>query len=393
VIKDLQDALDLIGRESVPGKLKIEKKLKDLPIQDQERVAAMIRAADSLAKFWQGSRLQAVRAWLLLRVSDWLPFRTISFDPPINAKMILEGWVNELGNMPEATVRQQLRDKVTGRSTLLALAVAQNNSERQAWRPSAFTDPNDHAKNQDQPKFRYLVHAMRPTTWLGNTAAKDTAAAVAYNKKHLDAYISIDSGNNMDLNSAALYLQNPQVIEAELLSCSVIDENHRKLYENFSFGLILGCPSENICSAGTTDNATNNSQARGSRLALEPTPLHRLMEVDDFLNILLGSYQTPLPSPEKLLEQTSPTMHNEVLVLGSSGSNRVSVKGILIKVTSKGLLWQSFMDIDARYGLRSLMRSCAAELNVPIVPVHDDDPDCPASSFHFRQWLDMSIGA
>jgi hypothetical protein len=378
---DLLNALTIIGAISSVGRLKIEAKLRDLSQQDQLQIVALIKSANNLAYFWQGSWVQAARAWLLARVAEWaMPGM---FLPPPDAQAQMIGWVGQLRTMAETVVRLQLIDLVTGRATLDALALAQCNVARQAWRPAvAFTEPLKHSDK----KFCYLVHAMRPTAGLG-VPAPDTLKMHEYTVQKLGRFIQIGNDRSLTLKSAELYLTNPSVIEAEMLSCSLICENRKKLYGNFSFGFILKAPSTNICIASQSDLAISNSKARAAVLAMQPTPLHRLVQVDDFLVSLLAMYQQPLPSPSQILALSSPTAHNEVVVLGFAGNARVKVAGIFIKVTSKNMLWQSFVNDDATHRLRDMILMCAEMCQVPIVPIQDDNVACPGSEIGFHEWL------
>ncbi|WP_233886978.1 hypothetical protein [Paraburkholderia flagellata] len=282
---DLINALTIIGAISPVGRLKIEAKLRDLSQQEQLQIVALIKSADNLAYFWQGSWVQAARAWLLVRVVEWIALG--SFLPP-NDQTQMIGWVGQLRTMAETAVRQQLRNLVTGRATLDALALAQCNLDRQAWQPDlAFTEPLKH----NDKKFCYLVHAMRPSTGL-LAPSKDTLKMHEYTVKKLGRFIEKGSDGSLTLKSAELYLSTPSTIEAEMLSCSLICENRKKLYGNFSFGFILKAPSTNICIASPSDLAISNSQARAAVLAMQPTPLDRLVQVDAFLESLLGLFSS-----------------------------------------------------------------------------------------------------
>jgi hypothetical protein len=381
VHQDLLDALNIIGVISAVSRLKIEAKLRDLSQHEQLQIVALIKSADNLAYFWQGSWVQAARAWLLARVAQWaMPGM---FLPPRDAQAQMAGWIGQLRAMAEAVVRRQLLDLITGRATLDALALAQCNVERQLWQPDvAFTEPRKH---RDE-KFCYLVHAMRPTTGLG-VPAPDTLKMHEYTMQKLGHFIETGDDRSLTLKSAELYLTNPSVIESEMLSCSLICETRKKLYGNFSFGFILKAPSANICIASKSDLAISNSKARAAVLAMQPTPLHRLVQVDDFLESLLAMYQQPLPSPSQILELSLPTAHNEVVVLGFAGTARVKVAGIFIKVTGKNMLWQSFVNDDATHRLRERILMCADMCQVPIVPIQDDNVDCPGSEIGFHEWL------
>jgi hypothetical protein len=378
---DLLAALGVIGAISPVGRLKIETKLRALSADHQRQIAALMRRADALAYFWQGSWVQVARAWLLIRMTGW--FNARGYDPQPSDEADVQRWLGQLRTMAEAMVRQQLLDLVTARATLEALAAAQRNAERLAWDPAtAFTNPSAH----NPENFCYLVHAMRPTAALGKPSP-ETKPMHDYNLQHLGPYIDPQPDRNLTLRSAELYLTNPEMIKAEMLSCSLISNRHKKLYGNFSFGLILRVPSENICMAAPRDLAVGNSQARAAVLAMQETPLHRVMVVDDFLESLLGLYRQPLASPAQILARTAAAGHNEIVVLGFSGANTVGIAAIFIKVTSRNMLWRTFVAEDERYGLRQHILRCAGRLNVPIVPIQDDNPDCAASDISFAAWL------
>lgn len=377
VHQDLINALIIIGAISPVSRVKIESKLRDLSAREHLQILALIKSADNLAYFWQGTWVQAARALLLVRVVQWVTMMG-GVLPPDDEQAQMRGWTGQLRSMAEAVVRQQLLVLVTGRATLDALALAQCNIQRNAWGSAAFTEPALH----NDKHFCYLVHAMRLTTGiLGPAKMRE------YVTQKLGHFTEDRGNGELRLRSAELYLTNPNIIEAEMLSCSLISHLRKKLYGNFSFGFILQAPSTNICRAAPNDISTNNSKARAALLAMEPTPLHRLVLVNDFLESLLGMYQDPLPSPQEILASSSPTGHNEVVVLGFAGAARVKVAGIFIKVTGKNMLWQSFVDDDGAHGLRKLILSCADRCRVPIVPIQDDNDECPGSQISFNAWL------
>ena len=377
--EDIRAALELIGAINGVGRQKIELKLQGLEPFERIQIAALMRRVDGLAWWWQGSWVRAARAWMLAQVAAACIGR-MGYGAPGARQM--GAWLDLLRVMPEATVRQQLSDMVSGHLTLNALSLAQRNPARGPWNDLMLqTNPRHH----DPRRFCYLVHALRPLTGLG-IASEETRKMHDYTMKKIGAFVDIGRDRALTLRSAMLYLRHPEIIESEMLSCSLITETRRKLYGNFSFGFILQAPGENICIASTGDLALSNAQARASVLAMEPTPLHRLVRVDDFIESLLGLYQQPLEAPGALAAHSSADSHNEVVVLGFAGVKRIRVAGIFIKVTSRNRLWQSFVQDDEDHGLRDLVLGCAHRLGIPVVPIEDDNPKCAGSAVDFDDW-------
>lgn len=136
-----------------------------------------------------------------------------------------------------------------------------------AWSSNAFSDPNNH---QVDGVFRYVVNAV-----------------VEY--KDEPAYIT-----NL--------LQNPNLIQQNLLSTSVIDQNNTNVWG--ASGFVLRVPERNVIAASNTDIATQNRTAQqGFRpLRDELKRLHRAHG---------------LPSPDDIVRPSIAEGHNEIAVLGS----------------------------------------------------------------------------
>lgn len=376
----LEEALAIIRAITVAGELKIRQKLLSLSLQERQEVIRYMQRAERLGWFWQSSWKEAARAYMLVHVATWIS--PMGYAPPRDLDQQLALWLRDLRTLQESVVRRTLTDMVSSRGVLQRIARAQVDGNRAPWGPGHFSNPLHHNPKQ----FCYFVHAMRPTTGLPPPSL-DTVKMMAHIEAHLGNFITKDKDKGWLLRSAELYLSNPSLIHAEMLSCSIINESSTKLYGDFCFGFILKVPSANVCIAAPRDLAISNAQARACVLAMQPSPLHRILQIDDFLENLLGLYSQDLPTPATILSESCGKGHNEVVILGSTGTSFVQVAAIFVKVTSGNKLWKSFAAQDAAYGLRSLMLDCSRRLSVPIIAIHDDNDKQPGCDIDFDDWL------
>jgi hypothetical protein len=362
----LEGILAFIGAISQAGRRKMEERLKNVRPRDRAILLEQVRRADALAWWWQGSWVEAARAWLFVKlVLDWISGG--DWAPPLSdadRKREVDAHLGWLRNAAEGAVRNALMDLVTSRALMRMISEGQRDASRDQWDPALFTDPRSHSP----AKFRYLIHALRLSAGIG-TPTRETQARFDYLRQTLGPYLNADGAGPWGLRSAEMYLREPAMLLTELLSCSIIDQAHPRTYGNFAFGFILEVPKGNICMASTVDLAINNARGRADMLVLQTTPLDRILAVEDFLEPLAGMYARPLQPPGTVLAGTRG--HNEVLVLGAMGGARVRVVGIFVKVI-RGRLWESFAQEDLQHGLGRMIRECSRSLAIPIVPIPDD---------------------
>lgn len=375
--EELEALLKFLAELSPVGAERVRAQLLKLAPKEQAELASYTRRSDALAYTWQGSWKQVARAWMLLQLRSWIGFTGWALGPDPEGE--LAPWLTKLSTAQESDIRGWITDALSGKRTIQRLALHQCNSDRQHWKPDHFTDPKTH----NNSKFVYLVHAMRPST--GLPAQDESSKSFKYMREKYGEHLVKDTSGetpSWNLKAAELYLRNPKCIQSEMLSCSVISNERKKLYGDFCFGFILRAPCANICMGAPKDLAINNSVARDSVLVESPTPLARLMQVDDFVELLAGLYGQKLDTPSGILANSSG--HNEIIVLGFAGTACVEIAGLFVKVTSANKLWAKFAAQDAQHGLQKLMLDCAQSLGVPIVGIQDDAVE--GSSVDFDAW-------
>jgi hypothetical protein len=184
------------------------------------------------------------------------------------------------------------------------------------------------------------------------------------------------------------YLTEPSIICSEVLSCSIISQNKKCLYDNMCFGFVLSVPKYNICNAATTDLVAAPLQGKARAETLHGlSKYYRTGKVTEFLSQLAGKAKRNIPAPSTVLAGTSDNGHNEVIVLGTFLS-QVAVSALFVKV-SHGKLWQAFIDADADGAIRRLMLTCARTLAMPIIAIPDDSGR--ASSVDFDVWIGKNV--
>ena len=376
----ITDALNLIGTLISPvARYKIEQRMRAFDGQAQTEIVQFMLQADTLPYANNTQWRDAARAWIMVRLAlawtdntgRWFP------DSGQRALNMMRRLLQEVGALGELAVRNSLREELGGDSLLRAIHRARRIG-RSSWSPACFTSPKEHKSS----KFRYIIHAMGPPIIVG----------VPDEEGELRKYFVNRYGTFLEkikdewfLSVAQLYLEKPEFLLTELLSCSIIDQDHTTTYKDFCFGLILTVPEGNIVTASSTDMAAATVQNMGrGNLLIGHAPLANLLTVDTFLRGLRGAYEYDLPTPDQVLLGCSTTSHNEVLVLGSFESDRVLIGGIFIKVTSTGMILQSFIDLDVKGSLTKSIRLCSETLKIPIVPIVSKGT---GSTLSFDEWL------
>ena len=353
-------AIDVIQTISPVAAQRVRQRVNLMSQVAVQDLGTLIQSADNLAYSINRSWIWLARAWILTTLlfewsdnaGNWYP------DQQPQRQTRITNIRQRLNAMQDPAIRNDLHDMLSGEPILRRIHIARRNVQRAAWNPGFFTDPRQH----DIHSFRYLIHAMCPTINL--PVPEDAGRVRSYYFEHYGRFLS----HNGDLSVAELYLAHPEMIQLELLSCSLIDENHTSTYRDSPFGLILRAPSGNICDASANDISAAPTQnlARGAEM-IGHAPLVGLMQVDRFLRLLCGAYERQLPTPMQVLN--SPNGHNEVLVLGKFDSDVVTVCGLFIKVTARLKILQSFVEMDTGCSLMKAMLQCSATLHIPIVPI------------------------
>lgn len=150
-------------------------------------------------------------------------------------------------------------------------------------------------------------------------------------------------------------------------STSIIDEKHRGTYT--PYGFILKVPAANVAAASTKDLAIAN---QSSDIEGETESKHA---------------EHGLPSPGKILGgttskyKTGSLPYNEVVVRGRTGAGIVKVTGIFVKTQSGERMKPYITGTDKKAkdayiddALMDLLKKTAAELDVPIVYIDEEDP-------------------
>lgn len=110
-------------------------------------------------------------------------------------------------------------------------------------------------------------------------------------------------------------LKNPDLISGnQMISASVISSAKQKTVFNSRVGLVLDVPCELIGPMYTWDMGSGAWQD-------EPLNIRYKKHFEHFPEVL---------TPKDFLYRSSPTYHNEVLVLGNYNDKKISVKGIVL---------------------------------------------------------------
>jgi hypothetical protein len=156
---------------------------------------------------------------------------------------------------------------------------------------------------------------------------------------------------------AKRYLSSPDLLRQDVISTTLIDQDHVSTY--FPWGFILKVPPENIISASNKDQAVAN---RPSNVITEMERVNR---------------EKGLATPDQVLAGTSGrnghTGYNEVVVIGKSPEGtQVDVIGIFVKVSPNGNLY--IRPGETQPYVNDLIvdiTSCSVANNIPVVKIKD----------------------
>ena len=241
-------------------------------------------------------------------------------------------------NKTMSEIKEALRELVKGFCPALAIAGEHIGlSGREDWDPGQFSDPMPLASG----KFCYLIHGLNPGhVMLGqrhvkegkviehSDYAQEHANYDKATKKIASNYLvtSIQEGRGHQIEQVhlfplKLYLDNPNLLTYDLISCSLIDQDHTTTYHQLGF--ILEVPADCIWATSVTDMSIPN----------------RLNPMVDRIDLILMGYYLDygIAPPGDLLTRTGGG-HNEVVALGTStGGKTVRVKALFVKVTPDGM--------------------------------------------------------
>ena len=158
------------------------------------------------------------------------------------------------------------------------VSVFSDDFTRESWSPKYFTDPNFHSPDQ----FRYFIHGVQILK------------------------------NILDLDPSFLG-------KNEIISASIIDQNHRKAFA--PLGLIIGVPETNVIAAAPHDIGSPKA-----RTAKEVTSI-----IIQEVNRLIVNH--PVRPLNEVLIATPMDGYNEILVTGSTGKGpgrEIAVVGVYI---------------------------------------------------------------
>ena len=253
-----------------------------------------------------------------------------------------------------------------------------NFSTRTTWDPGRFTNPTNH----NDGTFRYVitgvVKAPVKIACKGFGATdQDTQNFVAYIKKFPPDFLTTDEkgkGNlkktTLNIKPALRYLSSPDALRYDIISTSVIDQEHKATY--FPWGFILRVPPENIISAQFKDQGVAN---RPTNVITEMERVHR---------------DKGLATPEEVLAATTgrngETGYNEVVVLGTSPEGKqIDVTGIFVKVTPDNKLYTRNREGEKPYvaELVEEIKKCSRAHNIPVVKVPDPSGKASTADWPF----------
>jgi hypothetical protein len=262
----------------------------------------------------------------------------------------------------------QLEDKL--RKLFPYKAFAGRFAKRSEWDPRFFTNPWNHNDTQ----YMYVSHSiMRDASQVGEIMKQGATQSDLETFNELRAkyigYARVDGRNPLKkvvwVDFCKQYLDNPNILKQNIISCSVIDENKHSTY--YPFGFILRVPPECVYVTSPTDVAVAN-------------------RTDDILAELQRvnvRQQSKIRAPRKILANTRGTSgdtgYNEIVVVGTSPEGRqVDVIGLFVKTDGQGNLFirnrggrADATGVYANAELQSLISKCAKQFRLPIVPISD----------------------
>lgn len=136
-----------------------------------------------------------------------------------------------------------------------------------------------------------------------------------------------------------LLRQPLRISEKKLISCSIIDHDHRATFGEAGF--ILTAPFENVLAMTPTDGGTNYRNPAGTLASLSSNKKHMCID--------------------RLLDATSSTEWNEVTITGQTEAGKVKIIGAFIKTDQSG------QEIDPY--LADQVKSIAKTIGIPVFEI------------------------
>jgi hypothetical protein len=370
----LDDSLDYLDEMGVVGGAKIKKFIDSLSSKKKEQeILTVIVRAEHPGYFWQSGWKRAARTWMLCKLVSGDHLGNGFWDQPNGG--VINGWVMSLNNKYEPQLQSEIRTMLAFGGPFNQLETFQKDPSRTRWDKGSFTDP----KNHKSTKFCYIVYALTGSVGMKNITAESNPRS-DYLKKTLTGYLD-EASSSWNFRCAEYYLKNPSVMHSELLSCSIVSDEHPKTYRDSPFGFVLSVPKENLCFASPSDMALSNADGRTDSLQ-GMSQLAKLATVSRSLEPIVGMYQQKLDSPSEILTKAkSKGGHTELAVVGSISGLLVVPVAIFIKVTSGGALWPTFVTEAVQFGLKTHILNCAATHSIPIVALVDDSKGGSDESF------------
>jgi len=363
--KKIEDTIGYYDTIGVIGRAKARKYLDGLSSEaKQKEILDLISRAEYPGYLWQGGWKLAARAWMLAKLMEGDRYLSYgNWDAP--PAMVVDGWVKKLETTYEDQIKREITAIFAFAGDLSGLAALLNSPARNHWDVGAFTNPLHHRAD----RFRYIIYALTPSTGMPSVTAGSNPRS-DYLKSKLEGYLD-RVGMGWDFRCAQYYMENPTVLHAELLSCSLISNEFVKTYRNSPFGFVLNVPKQCLCYAESKDMALSNADSRSDALA-PLSPIERIATVSRAIEPLLGMYAYPLRTPDEIIEASKGGGHNELAVVGSISGLQVKPSAIFVKVASNGMLWQSLADLEASHNILRLIDDCSKRFRIPVVAIPDD---------------------
>lgn len=134
-----------------------------------------------------------------------------------------------------------------------------NFEKRQTWAPSFFTNPTKHSMSQ----YTYVVHALqRDPSKVAEYNLNNASELEILNKLQTKyaGFAKLDTRNpvkhNLNVDFLAQYLDNPDIIQNNIISSSVISEKKHATY--YPIGFIMEVPPECIYITSPSDVSVAN---------------------------------------------------------------------------------------------------------------------------------------
>jgi hypothetical protein len=257
-------------------------------------------------------------------------------------------------------------------------------AKRAAWNPDNFTDPNRHTDS----KFMYLIHtimgrASKVAEMMTMNPSTEERTEFEELRRRYIGYATVDRRNprkaNLEVRFYEEYLDDPSILQKNIISSSIINQNKVPTY--YPFGFIMCVPLECIYITSPKDVGVSNR-----------TP-NILFELDDKQK----KAQSQIYTPAEILAQTSgrnsDTGYNEIVVIGTSPEGRqVEVTGISVKTDGKGNMFMRNGMISKDVGepyvnaeIQDLIKRSSRKHRLPIVPIRDTSSGVSTTPWPFGE--------